>query len=51
VPCDQRQVVNAFEAKGFKIKTRLSDYFRHPNGVTRDMILLMRRMKKREADF
>ncbi len=47
VPWDQHQVLRAFKAKGFEIRTRLPDYVRRPNGVTQDMALLMRPMKKR----
>jgi L-amino acid N-acyltransferase YncA len=51
VPWDQNQVISAFEARGFEIKTRLPDYLRRPNGETQDMVLLMRYLKKREAEF
>jgi hypothetical protein len=33
------------------IKARLPDYFCGPNGVTRDVVLLMLAMLKRDVEF
>jgi GNAT superfamily N-acetyltransferase len=50
VPWEQRQVVKAFEARGFQIKARLPERLRRPGGVTRDVVLLMLAMLKREEE-
>ena len=48
---EQPHVIDAFESKGFEIKARLPDYFRCPNGVTRDVVLLMRPVLRTKSIF
>jgi L-amino acid N-acyltransferase YncA len=51
VPWEHPQMVSAFEARGFEIKARLEDYFRRQNGVTHDVVLMMRPMMRRRSLF
>jgi L-amino acid N-acyltransferase YncA len=52
VLADHKKVVKAFRSKGFEIKGNLEDYFLRKDGVTHDVVLMMRHvMKKDEAEF
>jgi len=52
VLADHKKVIKAFRAKGFEIKATLEDYFIRKDGVTHDVVLMMRHvMKKDEAEF
>jgi RimJ/RimL family protein N-acetyltransferase len=52
VLADHKKVIKAFRAKGFEIKATLDDYFIRKDGVTHDVVLMMRHvMKKDEAEF
>ena len=52
VLADHKKVIKAFRAKGFEIKATLEDYFIRKDGVTHDVVLMMRHvMKKEEAEF
>ncbi len=49
---DHKKVIKAFRAKGFDIKCTLDDYFLRKDGMTHDVVLLMRPVVKRdEAEF
>lgn len=45
---DHKKVVKAFRSKGFDIKCTLDDYFLRKDGMTHDVVLLMRPVIKRE---
>ena len=52
VLADHKKVIKAFRAKGFEIKATLDDYFIRKDGVTHDVVLMLRpMMKKEEAEF
>ena len=52
VLADHKKVIKAFRAKGFEIKATLDDYFIRRDGVTHDVVLMLRpMMKKEEAEF
>ena len=52
VVADHKKVIKAFRAKGFEIKATLDDYFIRKDGVTHDVVLMMRpAMKRDEAEF
>ncbi len=49
---DHKKVVKAFRAMGFEQKALLDDYFLRKDGVTHDVVLMMRPViKKEEAEF
>ena len=49
---DHKKVVKAFRAHGFEHKALLDDYFLRKDGVTHDVVLMMRpTVKKEEAEF
>jgi L-amino acid N-acyltransferase YncA len=49
---DHKKVVKAFRTRGFEIRATLEDYFIRKDGVTHDVILLLRPVVKREeAEF
>jgi len=49
---DHKKVVKAFRAHGFEHKALLDDYFIRKDGVTHDVVLMMRpTVKKEEAEF
>jgi L-amino acid N-acyltransferase YncA len=49
---EHKKVIKAFRAKGFEQKCGLDDYFIRKDGVTHDVILMMRPVVKRdEAEF
>ncbi len=49
---EHKKVVKAFRAKGFEQKCILDDYFIRKDGVTHDVVLMMRPVVKRdEAEF
>jgi L-amino acid N-acyltransferase YncA len=49
---DHKKVIKAFKAKGFDQKCLLDDYFIRKDGVTHDVILMMRPVVKRDdAEF
>ena len=49
---DHKQVIKAFRAQGFEPKALLDDYFLRLDGVTHDVVLMMRPVvKKEEAEF
>ena len=52
VLADHKKVIKAFRSKGFEQKCILDDYFVRKDGVTHDVVLMMRPvMKKEEAEF
>jgi RimJ/RimL family protein N-acetyltransferase len=52
VLADHKKVIKAFRAKGFEIRATLDDYFIRKDGVTHDVVLMMRTvLKKDEAEF
>lgn len=52
VLADHKKVIKAFRTKGFEIKATLDDYFLRKDGVTHDVVLMMRpTMKREEAEF
>jgi L-amino acid N-acyltransferase YncA len=49
---DHKKVIKAFRAQGFEPKALLDDYFLRLDGVTHDVVLMMRPVvKKEEAEF
>lgn len=49
---EHKKVVKAFRAKGFEQKAILDDYFLRKDGVTHDVVLMMRPVVKRDdAEF
>ena len=49
---DHKKVVKAFRSKGFEIRATLEDYFIRKDGVTHDIVLMLRPVLKRdEAEF
>jgi L-amino acid N-acyltransferase YncA len=49
---DHKKVIKAFRAHGFEQKALLDDYFIRKDGVTHDVVLMMRPvMKREEAEF
>ena len=49
---DHKKVIKAFRAKGFEVRATLDDYFIRKDGVTHDVVLMMRPVLKRdEAEF
>lgn len=49
---EHKKVVKAFRAKGFEQKALLDDYFIRKDGVTHDVVLMMRPVVKRDdAEF
>ncbi len=49
---DHKKVVKAFRAKGFEARCTLEDYFIRKDGVTHDVVLMLRPVLKREeAEF
>jgi RimJ/RimL family protein N-acetyltransferase len=49
---DHKKVIKAFRAKGFEHKCTLDDYFIRKDGVTHDVVLMMRPVVKRDdAEF
>lgn len=49
---DHKKVIKAFRAKGFEHKCILDDFFIRKDGVTHDVVLMMRPVMKREdAEF
>ncbi len=52
VLADHKKVIKAFRAKGFETRATLDDYFIRKDGVTHDVVLMMRPVMKRdEAEF
>jgi L-amino acid N-acyltransferase YncA len=52
VIAEHKKVVKAFRAHGFEHKALLDDYFLRKDGVTYDVVLMMRpTVKKEEAEF
>jgi RimJ/RimL family protein N-acetyltransferase len=52
VLAEHKKVIKAFRTKGFEIKGTLEDYFIRKDGVTHDVVLMMRHVQKRdEAEF
>lgn len=52
VLADHKKVIKAFRTKGFEIKCTLDEYFLRKDGVTHDVVLMMRPvLKKEEAEF
>jgi len=49
---DHKKVVKAFRTKGFEIRATLEDYFIRKDGVTHDVVFMLRPVVKREeAEF
>ncbi len=52
VVAEHKKVIKAFRAKGFEIRATLEEYFIRKDGVTHDVVLMMRPvLKKEEAEF
>ncbi|MDP3183561.1 MAG: GNAT family N-acetyltransferase [Desulfobaccales bacterium] len=52
VLADHKKVIKAFRNKGFETKCTLEEYFLRKDGVTHDVVLMMRPvLKKEEAEF
>jgi RimJ/RimL family protein N-acetyltransferase len=52
VLADHKKVIKAFRSKGFEVRATLDDYFIRKDGVTHDVVLMMRPvLKKDEAEF
>lgn len=52
VLAEHKKVIKAFRTKGFEIKAHLDDYFIRKDGVTHDVVLMMRHVQKKdEAEF
>ena len=52
VLADHKKVIKAFRTKGFEIKATLDEYFIRKDGVTHDVVLMIRPvLKKEEAEF
>lgn len=45
---DHKKVIKAFRDKGFEIRATLEDYFIRKDGMTHDVVLMMRPVLKRE---
>jgi len=45
---DHKKVIKAFREKGFEIRATLDDYFLRKDGMTHDVVLMMRPVIKRE---
>lgn len=49
---DHKKVIKAFRSRGFEVRATLEDYFIRKDGVTHDVVLMLRPVKKREeAEF
>jgi L-amino acid N-acyltransferase YncA len=49
---DHKKVIKAFRSKGFETRATLDEYFIRKDGVTHDVVLMMRPvLKKEEAEF
>ena len=49
---EHKKVIKAFRSKGFEQKCTLDDYFVRKDGVTHDVVLMLRPVvKKEEAEF
>ncbi len=49
---DHKTVIKAFRSKGFEVRANLEDYFIRKDGVTHDVVLMLRPVLKREeAEF
>jgi L-amino acid N-acyltransferase YncA len=49
---DHKKVIKAFRAKGFSLQATLDDYFLRKDGITHDVVLMLRSVVKRdEAEF
>jgi RimJ/RimL family protein N-acetyltransferase len=46
VVADQKQMIRALRNKGFQIRANLEDFFMRKDGVTHDMVLMMRALNK-----
>ncbi len=51
VVTEQKKVIKALRAKGFQTKAILEDYFLRRDGVTHDVVLLMRSVSEKELEF
>ncbi len=52
IAVDLKNIVKAFQGKGFEIRAILEDYFRDSKGATCDVALMMRPLiKKDDKDF
>uniref|UniRef100_A0A7V4G9R4 GNAT family N-acetyltransferase n=1 Tax=Desulfobacca acetoxidans TaxID=60893 RepID=A0A7V4G9R4_9BACT len=45
---DHKKVIKAFRAKGFDIRATLDDYFLRKDGITHDVVLMIRSVVKRD---
>ena len=50
VAADQKNIVKAFQSKGFEIRTILDDYFRDLQGRTHDVALMLRPLINKDED-
>lgn len=49
---DHKKVIKSFRYKGFEIRATLDDYFLRKDGVTHDVVLMLRSVVKRDdAEF
>jgi len=52
IVADHKKVIKAFRSKGFEIRATLEDYFIRKDGITHDVVLMLRPVQKREeAEF
>ena len=50
VIADHKKVIKAFQDKGFEVKANLDDYFIRKDGVTHDVVLMMRPVLREEEE-
>ena len=49
---EQKKLINAFRTHGFQVKATLEDFFMSPDGMTHDVVLLMRPvLQETEREF
>lgn len=49
---EHKKLINAFRSKGFEVKAFLEDYFMRQDGVTHDVVLMMRPvLREEEGEF
>lgn len=51
VVADQKQVIKALRGKGFQIRATLEDFFIRKDGVTHDVVLMMRSLMDAPEEF
>jgi L-amino acid N-acyltransferase YncA len=51
VNSELKNVIKAFQSRGFKVKATFDDYFRDLKGTTYDVALMMHKLLREEEDF